>query len=186
MKNKQNLHKADKAIKRKFPTKSELEKAAKVIHSKEHIYFVDFSHTVTKFVNLTARKTGTNRLSITVMAELAINQGSLRPTDLSRFLYVSGDGITKVIDKLEKQGYIARVHIDKDRRTIHAKLTIKGLNTLMQIINHLDIYWENIFDVLSSDERKALNEILKKLTKQFSAEIKNLSQVSARTIQADQ
>lgn len=180
-----NIQNSDKPIRRKFPTKSELEKAAEVIHSKEHTYFADFSHAVTKFVNLTARKTGTNRLSITVMAELAINQGSLRPTDLSRFLYVSGDGITKVIDKLEKQGYIARVHIDTDRRTIHAKLTIKGLNTLMQAISSLDVYWENIFDVLSGDERKALNGILKKLTKQFSAEIKSLSQGNARTTQTD-
>ena len=175
MMKKQDSYKADKTIKRKFPTKSELEKATKVIHSKEHIYFVDFSHAAKKFINLTARKLGTNRLSITIMAELAMNQGSLRPTDLSRYLYVSGDGITKAMDKLEKQGYIARVHIDKDRRTIHAKLTIRGLNVLMQMLNGLDIYWENIFKVLSSEEHKVLNEIFIKLIDQFSKEINALS-----------
>ena len=169
------LHKADKTIKRKFPTKRELEKAAEVIHSKEHAQIADFSHAVSKYVNMTARKNDANRLSITVMAELAINQGSLRPTELSRFLYVSGDGITKVIDKLEKKGFIARVHVDQDRRTIHAKLTTTGLNTLMQIMNNLDLYWENILKVLSNDERRALNEIMKKLAEQFSREIKSLS-----------
>ena len=94
---------------------------------------------------------------------------------MARFLYVSGDGITKVIDKLEKQGYIARVHVDQDRRTIDAKLTTAGLNTLMQIMNNLDVYWENILTILSNDERRALNEIMKKLTEQFSKEITSLS-----------
>ena len=53
--------------------------------------------------------------------------GSLTPTELSRLMFRSKHSITKIIDGLEREGYVARYRDDRDRRVVHVKITSVGV-----------------------------------------------------------
>ena len=50
----------------------------------------------------------------------------LRMYDLSDLLLLSKSGITRLVDRLEKRGLIARELWEQDRRVIHARLSEEG------------------------------------------------------------
>lgn len=53
-------------------------------------------------------------------------EDQLRMFDLSDLLMLSKSGVTRLVDRLEKRGLIARELWDRDRRVIHARLTDEG------------------------------------------------------------
>jgi MarR family 2-MHQ and catechol resistance regulon transcriptional repressor len=83
--------------------------------------------------------------------------------DLSRKRLVSGGNITCVVDNLEREGLVERVHSTTDRRTIVAQLTRKG-DALFQSIfpRHAD-YIASLTGVLSEQEQAELAKLLRKL-----------------------
>ncbi len=76
---------------------------------------------------------------------------------ISDELLVTGANITCVMDNLEKEDLVRRVHSKTDRRVINAELTPKGKQKLDKI------YPEHV---------KSLNEVSKKLTE---VELKQLT-----------
>lgn len=156
---------------RKFPNNVELGKAAEVIHSKEHIILAAFSYTVSRFVEITARREGAKRLSLNVLAELVDHGGSLNPTQLAKMLWSSRHTITIVVDNLEKDGFVVRKRIDKDRRAVRVKITSAGLNFIVQTIQTIDNYWKDIVGVLNKDEREELVKLLQKMIAKFPKDI---------------
>jgi len=89
--------------------------------------------------------------------DVLMKKGSIPLKKISDELMVTGANITCVMDNLEKEDLVRRVHSKTDRRVINAELTTKGKQKLDKIYpNHV----------------KSLNEFSKKLT---DAEMKQLS-----------
>ena len=86
-----------------------------------------------------------------------MRHGSIPLKKISDELMVTGANITCVMDNLEKEDLVKRIHSKTDRRVINAELTPKGKQKLEKI------YPEHI---------KSLNEFSKKLS---DTEIKQLS-----------
>lgn len=84
-------------------------------------------------------------------------KGSIPLKKISDELMVTGANITCVMDNLEKENLVQRVHSKTDRRVINAELTSKGKQKLEKIY---------------PDHIKSLNEFSKKLT---DSEMKQLS-----------
>lgn len=57
----------------------------------------------------------------------------LRMSELARSALLSRSGLTRLVDKLEKEGLIERKACPQDGRALHAQLTDKGVETLRKI-----------------------------------------------------
>lgn len=89
--------------------------------------------------------------------------GPLKVGELCKKMLVSGGNMTLVLDNLEKQELIERVHSKEDRRAILVQLTMKGDNLFTNTFDHHAKRINEIFSVLSKKEQNELGTLLKKL-----------------------
>ncbi len=61
-----------------------------------------------------------------VMAALHRNNGPLKMSELSEMLLVSNGNASTIVNRLEKDGFVARVPMAKDRRVVMVELTEAG------------------------------------------------------------
>jgi DNA-binding MarR family transcriptional regulator len=71
-------------------------------------------------------------------------------------------GITGLIDRLEKEGFVARQRCPKDRRVIYVALTDKGHKTLAELDKPLGELHEKLIGHLTKAELKELIRLLEK------------------------
>lgn len=92
--------------------------------------------------------------------------GHLGPMKMGSFcakLLTSGGNITVVIDNLEKDGLVERVHSKEDRRAITVQLTSKGQKLFNEIFTKHAQFVTKTASVLSEAEQVQLSGLLKKL-----------------------
>ena len=81
--------------------------------------------------NLSARLEADHGLTLNdydVMVQLAYAPGRhLRRVDLARSVLLSPSGITRLLDGLEREGWVAKRNCDSDARVTYAVLTDTGL-----------------------------------------------------------
>ena len=105
--------------------------------------------------NLTVSQFGT--------LEAIYHLGPLNQKTLGEKLLKSGGNITMVIDNLEKCNFVERRQDPSDRRSMIINLTPKGEQFISDFFpEHLD-HIRSEFEVLTSEEKKNLAQICKKL-----------------------
>jgi DNA-binding MarR family transcriptional regulator len=72
-------------------------------------------------------------------------------------------GITGLIDRLERAGFVHRVRCEKDRRVIHVALTDQGTKTLADLNEPLLDLHRKLIGHLSQGELRTLIGLLEKL-----------------------
>ncbi len=85
-------------------------------------------------------------------------------SELAERLLVTGGNITGIIDRLEKGGYVYRERDKKDRRIVRALLTEKGFDLYKSFLPRYKEVMHKINSVLTTEERKELQRLLKKLS----------------------
>lgn len=93
----------------------------------------------------------------------------LTPTDLYRALMLSSGAMTHRLDKLEAAGLIERREDARDRRGYRIALTEKGRALIDEAVTAHVANEERLISLLSDDEKRALNAVLKKLLAAFGA-----------------
>ncbi len=93
-----------------------------------------------------------------VLLRLARSSGHrLRMTDLSRQTSMSTSGVTRMIDRLEREGLVSRVPCDTDRRSSYAAITPKGLARLRETVpGHLELLDEWLIGPLTQRQLQGL------------------------------
>jgi DNA-binding MarR family transcriptional regulator len=81
-------------------------------------------------------------------------------TNLAKAMNVTTSAMTGVVDRLVRDGYVARVRDAEDRRIVHIKLTAKGLKTIRAAIEDRKRATIKMFGVISQEEREKYLEIL--------------------------
>jgi len=76
-------------------------------------------------IELPASRTGFN-----ILHNLILRGGTMTPTDISKRIFRSRQGVTKTIDTLEKQGLVKREPIGEDRRTRKVSITREGVKLI--------------------------------------------------------
>jgi DNA-binding MarR family transcriptional regulator len=71
--------------------------------------------------------------------------------------------VTRLIDRLEDQGFVERERSSEDRRLSIAKITEKGLNLLKEMEPHIREANEAFKNKLTADEAKQLTELCEKI-----------------------
>ncbi|MDI1464178.1 MarR family transcriptional regulator [Catellatospora sp. KI3] len=101
---------------------------------------------------------GLAAIEFEVLLRLARAPGrQLRMTDLSRHTAMSTSGVTRMVDRLEREGLVARVPCDTDRRSSFAVLTARGLGRLADTVpGHLEILDEWLIGPLTQRQLQGL------------------------------
>ena len=95
-----------------------------------------------------------------VVLEILHREGQSRMTDLARLINVSTAAMTGIVDRLVRDGYVARASDPDDRRIIKVGLTAKGSRAVKNIIDQRKQVFSSIFGVLSQEDREEYLKIL--------------------------
>jgi DNA-binding MarR family transcriptional regulator len=103
--------------------------------------------------------------SYDVLLQLAEADGRrLRMTELADRVLLSRSGLTRLVDRLERDGLVERVACANDARGTHAVLTDAGLGRLRGAApTHLRGISEHVTSRLSTDELDLLQHLMVKL-----------------------
>ena len=101
---------------------------------------------------------------IQLMIQIRSAGGSIRMVDIAQALRISKAGITKMVGRLEKQGFVRRKASPEDGRVKNVFLTAKGASQLKKTRPLLSGWLnEHFTDVFNDQELKALNKTMLKL-----------------------
>jgi DNA-binding MarR family transcriptional regulator len=100
-----------------------------------------------------------------VMLRLARSPGHrLRMCDLAAQVALSPSGLTRAVDRLERQGLVTRESCPEDRRVAYASLTAAGIARIEAAVPvHLTHLAEYLTGVLSHEELAQLSSTMRKL-----------------------
>ncbi len=92
-----------------------------------------------------------------------IENGEITQKELSDILSIEGPTTTKIIDNLEKRGFIKRVPHETDRRAYKISLTEKGKAIEKDIFKYGDCFMKDVKSSLTDKEKKELHKLLNKI-----------------------
>jgi MarR family 2-MHQ and catechol resistance regulon transcriptional repressor len=89
----------------------------------------------------------------------------MRRIDLAHELQLSPSGITRLLDRLEQQGFVGKGECKTDARVSYARLTDAGLAKLKECApGHVEDIEERLGSVLEDEEIETLAELLGRLS----------------------
>jgi DNA-binding MarR family transcriptional regulator len=101
-----------------------------------------------------------------VMAALHRAGTELTMTELSRLLLVSNGNTTAVVDRLERDGLVARRSSAVDRRIVHVSLTVAGRAQFEVLAAEHEEQVNALFSGVSQHDLVALDELLRRMDPQ--------------------
>ena len=139
--------------------------------------FLQFIYTadiVNRYLDIQLTKLPASRTGFNVLHNLILHGGSMTPTAISKRVFRSKHAVTRIIDTLEKQGFLKREPIGEDRRIRKVSITRKGLNFIRrtssegrQRVSH------EVFSTLDQKQVEELNTTLRQVRKHVIARIPN-------------
>ncbi len=121
-------------------------------------------HMVDKFRS--ADKLSHARMRLLIRLEindrLGVDEGLL-PSELSRWLCVSRNTVSALLNGLEEQGLITRQPHPTDRRRVQIHITEAGREQVRQYAPPMGAFLDGLFDALTPAERDTLLALLEKL-----------------------
>jgi DNA-binding MarR family transcriptional regulator len=90
--------------------------------------------------------------------------GRPRMSELAAWLTLSRGGITKLVDRLERAGYLERVSCVQDRRSFQAELTSAGEEMLQEMRAVYEAELEQHLRMLTPEESEMITAGLGKIT----------------------
>ena len=89
--------------------------------------------------------------------------GEMRTADLAEECDLSKATLTGVVKTLEKRGFVERKQVESDRRRVTVALTDAGLDTIERLFPRFNVYEGEMVRELSTDEKQALAELLRRV-----------------------
>jgi DNA-binding MarR family transcriptional regulator len=90
--------------------------------------------------------------------------------DLARHLNHDTGAVTRMVDQLEKRGFIKRERSKSDRRVVHLILTPRGRAVAKSFTPHITDFWNGVMDEFSHAEITTLIQLLTRLMTRLEAE----------------
>jgi DNA-binding MarR family transcriptional regulator len=89
--------------------------------------------------------------------------------ELARRVWVTEKTVTGLVDRLERDGYLARERDATDRRVVRVRLTPAGATLYRRIDGDVERSVAGLLALLDAPDRKALARIVDKLVARLSA-----------------
>jgi len=143
----------------------QIKEAAEQILRTEFWYCSQFADVLHRFLEITVKRDDavTLQLQGPAMYFLTLEGGKMTHTQLAKKMLRSKDGITKIVNSLEKEGWVSRGYTKKDRRLIYIKMTPEGYDFLIQKMKQGNLRAEQVMTCLDIEERKTLVELVEKM-----------------------
>src|ERR671917_2622696 len=91
--------------------------------------------------------------------------GRLRMSDLADGVLLSRSGLTRLVDRLERDGLLRRRRCEEDQRGWFAEITDEGRELFERArVTHLDGVRERFLSHLTRDEQRTLAELWEKVS----------------------
>ena len=87
----------------------------------------------------------------------------IAPKDIKEVLIDKAGDLTRLLDKLEKNGLIKRNLCPSNRRQMDISMTDKGIRTLKEVQQPLQVFTDMIQKNLSADQAETLSDLLDQL-----------------------
>ncbi|MCJ7595868.1 MAG: MarR family transcriptional regulator [Desulfobacterales bacterium] len=145
--------------KKSFPPKEDLEEVMEGIKAIPFLVIMNFADILKRYAEISFA----NPLHYNLLGFLIRHGGSLTPTELAKLLFRSKHSMTKVVDSLEKKGYVTRVPDSNDRRVLHIKITTAGLERVRKNTARGETLVKDIVSTLSDKEMNELVNYIRRL-----------------------
>ncbi len=100
------------------------------------------------------------------LINIRLCDGDLKMSDLADQLVLSRGGITKLVDRLERAGYVRRAPSADDRRVTMVEITPDGITTVTQSRAIIDeIVIERWANRVTDDEARFMKELIRRAYK---------------------
>jgi DNA-binding MarR family transcriptional regulator len=119
------------------------------------------------WANATRRleEAGESMLAWQVLAHL-MRAGRQTQTEVAAALAQHPAGVSRLLDELEKQGYVARRRDRVDRRRVHVEATAGGRRRFRSILPEVVRGVEQVLEPLSEPDKRVLRRLLRKVVLQ--------------------
>jgi len=134
------------------------------------------SDAVARYVDSGLNKQGLTTAQYGILLHLWRGE-SLSLTDLSGLVFRSNSALTSLIDRMERDGLVARAADANDRRVTTVQLTPQGKELLLRIRERHRPFLADMMGGLSPDELDQLGELLENLRTNIEAEQGRSSEV---------
>jgi DNA-binding MarR family transcriptional regulator len=118
-----------------------------------------------RFLEIELGKYGSNPPRFAVMNALIVHGGTMRPSEISKWIFRAKHTITSMLKVLENIGYVKRIANENDRRSVNIVLTEKGWKSTDKMIPLAEDISKKILSSLDEREIDVLLNILKKIRK---------------------
>ena len=145
------------------PVADDIKKVAQQIQEVNFWLCVTFADTIGRYCEITMKKDDISPLHAIAMYYLIRAGGSSTPTHLAELMFRSKHSVTKIVDNLEKEGFIVRDFSSKDRRVTHIRVTSAGLEYVRNNQNKGDMRAKQVMDCLDVAEQEKLVKLTEKL-----------------------
>lgn len=95
-----------------------------------------------------------------VLSELERSADRLTMSQLSKELMVSNGNITGVVDRLEKNGLVARTRPQHDRRVQYIELTDAGRSEFERMARHHERWIDELLSGMSMEDMQRMQKLL--------------------------
>jgi DNA-binding MarR family transcriptional regulator len=148
-----------------IPLRSEIEKVNVQIRSTQFSRLVAFADVVTRYTEMVFKIKGDqiSWLRSSALRFIITRGGSLTLSQLAAIMLRSNYSITKLVDGLEQDGLVKRYRNKLDGRSFEVKVTLKGLNYVIDSLKESEIAEKELKSCLSEDELNELAVIIRKL-----------------------
>jgi DNA-binding MarR family transcriptional regulator len=121
-----------------------------------------------RIVSQTLGEAGVRKQHFAVLTALE-EQGSASQAALGRRVWMDRSDLHAVLNDLERDGLVARVRDERDRRRNLIALTPAGREALKQLNVRVDAAQAALLEPLSSEERRELRRLLSRLEEHHAA-----------------
>jgi DNA-binding MarR family transcriptional regulator len=156
------------------PLTEEFKQTADQIREVNFWLCVTFSDTIGRYCEITMNKDDISPLHAIAMYHLVCGGGTSTPTQLAEVMFRSKHSVTKIVDNLEREGFIIRDFSSKDRRVTRIKVTPAGLKYVKQNQNKAELRAKQVMDCLSADEQKTIVGLMDKMNRRMTGILEKL------------
>jgi DNA-binding MarR family transcriptional regulator len=150
------------------PVEKDFKEIAEQVKEVKFWSCVCFADTISRYCEITMKKDDISPLHALAMIYLVRNGGASTPTQLADKMFRSKHSVTKIVDNLEKEGFIIRDFSSKDRRVTQVRVTRSGLEYVKNNQNKGNKRANLVMDCLTADEQKTLISLTGKMNKRMT------------------
>jgi DNA-binding MarR family transcriptional regulator len=157
------------------PTPDEFKRVAEQIGELNFWLCVTFADTIMRYLEITMKKDDISPLHVLAMYHLVKSGGSLTPTRLSEAMFRSKHSVTKIMDNLEKEGFIVRDFSSRDRRVTFIRVTAAGLEYVKKNQHKGELRAKQVMDCLDTAEQERLVGLTDKMSHRMTDLLEKLA-----------